>query len=92
MTVKMLLYPEIVPGDLVQVTSKVKNGLFKVVKVRHSGDTHGHDWWTDLEIAPTSTGSTATSYTDPVVAAQQAAQAKLDAQELALEQALGLSD
>ncbi len=50
MTVKMLLYPEISPGDTVQLTSKVKNGLFRVEVVRHDGDTHGKPWTTELEI------------------------------------------
>ena len=52
MTVKMLLYPDINPGDSVEVTSKVKSGLFKVETVTHTGDTHGEAWNTELEIKP----------------------------------------
>ena len=50
--VKMLLYPEIVPGCLIQLTSKVKNGLFRVEEVTHRGDTHGTTWETEIEISP----------------------------------------
>lgn len=52
MRVKMLLYPELTPGDLVQLTSISKNGKFRIEKVRHSGDTHGDDWTTEIEIQP----------------------------------------
>lgn len=52
MTVKMLLYPELTPGDLVQLTSKVKNGLFRIEQVKHQGDTHGGAWETEIEISP----------------------------------------
>lgn len=53
--VKMELYPEIMPGDLVQVTSEAivaGQGLFRVEKVRHQGDTHAHQWDTTIEIQP----------------------------------------
>lgn len=59
MTVKMLLYPEINPGDLAEVTSQVvnagKGGLFRIEQVRHRGDTHGSDWETEVELKPWST-------------------------------------
>lgn len=52
--VKMLLYPEVLPGDVVKVTSKAisGSGLFRVERVRHRGDTHAKDWYTELEILP----------------------------------------
>lgn len=55
MTVRMLLYPELAPGMLVQLTSKVKNGLFRLEVVTHTGDTHGqgeNSWTTEVEIKP----------------------------------------
>jgi len=55
MTISMLLYPELLPGHLVQLTSKVKNGLFRIETVRHEGDTHGtgvQSWTTQIEIKP----------------------------------------
>lgn len=53
-TVQMLLYPEIVPGDTVNLNSRHKKGKFKVQRVKHNGDTHGKDWTTHLEILPLS--------------------------------------
>lgn len=53
MTVKCLLYPELIPGDKVKLTSKAKSGVFKLVKVEHSGDTAGGDFITTVEIKPT---------------------------------------
>jgi hypothetical protein len=98
MTVECLLYPEIVPGDLVQVTSKSMpkgGGLFKVQKTLHEGDTHGHPWFTRLEISPwssTNTSAGVSDTTNPVITAQQAAQAKVGAEALATLQELGLAD
>lgn len=54
-TVRMLLYPEINPGDLIKLKSRDKNGFFRVETVRHDGDTHGtgqDSWTTTLEIKP----------------------------------------
>lgn len=52
MTVKMLLYPELVPGDKILLKSKAKSGEFKLIKVSHTGDTAGGDWTTEVEIVP----------------------------------------
>lgn len=52
MTVSMLLYPELRPGGKVKLTSKVKNGFFKIERVEHKGDTHGKDWTTEVELKP----------------------------------------
>ncbi len=52
MTVKCLLYPELIPGDKIQLTSKAKSGLFKLVKVEHAGDTAGGEFMTSVEIQP----------------------------------------
>lgn len=51
-TVRTLLYPEIRPGHPVYIKSRELDGLFKVKKVRHKGDTHGNDWVTEVEIQP----------------------------------------
>jgi len=54
-TVRMLLYPELNPGCLVQLTSRVKSGLFRLERVRHTGDTHGtgeNSWTTEVELKP----------------------------------------
>lgn len=52
MRVKTLLYPELTPGDLVQVNSISKSGKFRIEKVRHTGDTHSDEWTTEIEIQP----------------------------------------
>ena len=57
--VRSLLYPELMPGCLVKLTSKVKTGLFRVENVEHTGDTHGtgdDSWTTKVEIKPFSQG------------------------------------
>lgn len=48
--VRTLLYAGIMPGHQVQVSSRAINGLFRAEKVRHTGDTHGADWMTELEL------------------------------------------
>ena len=53
--VSSLLYPELMPGVLVEVKSKVINGRFRVENVEHTGDTHGtgdDSWSTKVEISP----------------------------------------
>lgn len=52
MTCRLLLYPELTPGEQVLLKSKAKSGLFKLIKVEHSGDTGGGDWTTTIEISP----------------------------------------
>jgi len=52
MTVKMLLYPEIQPGRQVTIRSRDVNGVFRVESVTHQGDTHGEDWFTEIEVKP----------------------------------------
>jgi hypothetical protein len=46
---KMLLYPGLTPGGQVRVKSRSINGLFRVERVVHSGDTHGSDWFSEVE-------------------------------------------
>lgn len=55
MTVNNLLYPELSPGNMVYLTSKVKTGFFKLESVKHTGDTHSageNSWCTTVEIKP----------------------------------------
>lgn len=63
--VEMLLYPELMPGVLIQLTSKVKNGLFRVESLEHEGDTHGKPWTTKIEISPASAATTLGSVAPP---------------------------
>jgi hypothetical protein len=50
--IKSLLQPQIEPGNAIIVESKMipKDSKFKVITVEHSGDTHGNDWITQLQV------------------------------------------
>lgn len=52
LTAKALLYPELAPGAKVLVQSAEIDGLHRVTSVRHSGDTAGTDWYTEIEATP----------------------------------------
>ncbi len=49
LTVKMLLRPEITPGGRIEVTSRYINGVFRVERLIHAGDSRGQDWMTTVE-------------------------------------------
>lgn len=44
-----LLNPEIRPGRRIQVEAEFVNGIFKVEKVTHSGDTHSSQFYSEVE-------------------------------------------
>jgi hypothetical protein len=48
-TIKHVLYPEIAPGEKIEVQSRSMNGVFRVDVVTHDGDTRGDDWTTTVE-------------------------------------------
>lgn len=53
LSIDVLLFPEIQPGDTISVTSRYySGGLFRVNDVTHTGDTHGDDWKTSLKATP----------------------------------------
>ncbi len=52
-TVTLALYPAIRPGHLAVLDTRDIKGNFKILKVKHMGDTHGQDWKTQVEITPT---------------------------------------
>lgn len=47
--VRTLLKPAVRPGGRIQVESRAVRGLFKVLRVRHVGDSGGQDWHTEIE-------------------------------------------
>jgi hypothetical protein len=49
---RTLLYPQVTPGSRIEVRSKVTHGIYKVIQVTHTGDTHGGDWITEIEAKP----------------------------------------
>ena len=48
--IKTLCAPTVNPGDLVRVESSTVTGWFKVESLKHTGDTHGREWYTDHEL------------------------------------------
>jgi hypothetical protein len=47
--IKSLLQPFVEPGSVVQVKSDTINDVqFRVVEVEHVGDTHGNDWYSNI--------------------------------------------
>lgn len=52
--VKMLMYPELTPGGQIQVQARAVNGIFRVERIVHTGDTHGTDdhWITEIQAKP----------------------------------------
>lgn len=52
--VKSLLNPALVPGDPVIIEAReYPRATYRISKVDHSGDTHGSEWTTDLEVVET---------------------------------------
>ena len=54
--VRALLQPGLEPGRLVKLVSENVNGSFRVERWDAIGDTHGQDWFAELEVAEVSTG------------------------------------
>jgi hypothetical protein len=52
LTFKMLLYPGLTPGGKVKVQTRSINGVFRCERVAHTGDTHGSDWYSEVEATP----------------------------------------
>jgi len=48
--IKTLLAPTVNPGDAVRVESTTVTGWFRVESLKHNGDTHGKDWYTEHEL------------------------------------------
>ena len=50
--IKARLFPELTPGGSISVASRDVQGLFRINKLTHTGDTHGDDWDTETESSP----------------------------------------
>ena len=50
--VRALLNTLLSPGRTVELQAKTENGLYRIHKVKHIGDTYGADYYTDAEMAP----------------------------------------
>lgn len=49
-TIVALLAPTVIPGDLVKVESRMVTGWMRVESLRHSGDSHGGRWVTEMDL------------------------------------------
>lgn len=49
MRVKHTLFPELVPGEKIEIQSRSLNGTFRIESLLHEGDNHGPDWTTTIE-------------------------------------------
>lgn len=49
MKVKHTLFPELVPGEKIEIQSRSLNGTFRIDSLLHEGDNHGGDWTTTIE-------------------------------------------
>lgn len=49
LTFRTTMNPRIVPGIKVALTSRAISGQFKIIKVKHTGDTRGDDWYSECE-------------------------------------------
>jgi hypothetical protein len=48
--IKTLLMPMINPGDRIKLTSRFVEGVFRVHEIKHSGDSHGGNWISEMKI------------------------------------------
>ena len=47
-----LLNPDIRPGRRIKIESSFRpdlNGIYRVIKVKHTGDTHAQPWYSEIE-------------------------------------------
>ncbi len=52
LTVQTLLYPSLTPGGRIDVRARQIKGIFKIQRLRHTGDSHGDEWQTEIEATP----------------------------------------
>lgn len=52
LTARVLLHPGLIPGGTIRLEANETSGLFRLDSVKHSGDTHGQEWFTDVEATP----------------------------------------
>lgn len=51
--VRTVLNAQIIPGDRIQIISTradIKGGTFIVISIKHTGDTYGDSWFSELEV------------------------------------------
>lgn len=48
---RSLLNPRLQPAQRLEIQSSEVNGVFRIDKLKHTGDTHGDDWFTELQVS-----------------------------------------
>lgn len=48
--VKILLRPDLLRGQVVSLNTRQQKGIFRIYELKHTGDTHGDDWTTELTL------------------------------------------
>lgn len=48
--IKTLLMPMINPGDRISLKSRFVEGVFRVHEIKHSGDSHGGNWISEMKV------------------------------------------
>lgn len=48
---RALLNPQLTPGRRIQLQSRIVSGVFRLDAVRHVGDTHGEEWFSECEVS-----------------------------------------
>lgn len=48
--VQSLLVPQVNPGDLIRLRSRLADGFYRVESLRHTGDTEDGQWQTELQL------------------------------------------
>lgn len=47
--VRMMIAPDLTPGGVIELEAARISGSFKVLQVKHTGDTHTNPWYSDIE-------------------------------------------
>ncbi len=53
LSIKMLLFPELTPGGLIDVSTESVKGVHRIKELKHTGNTAALDWYTDVKATPT---------------------------------------
>lgn len=49
LSVKTLIIPDLIPGRKLKVEAENISGVFRVKRAKYIGDTHGNDWFVEIE-------------------------------------------
>lgn len=52
LAIRTMLYPQVNPGQMLDVRSRGIDGIFRAERIVHTGDSHGDEWFTEIEAKP----------------------------------------